>query len=475
MMPSISACLTTGGSDNVVKKVMNIRKIEGLATLLESLSLQHSAGSERIDVFPWTAYWAVPSEEIGFHYVPGRCQYGTLRRLILQNLTTQGHMATDHLADVMALIFVLIPKSNNVIDDLEKFLSSLVDADVSQYYFMPASPLLKIMHSEQTTQELVGFFGHGPFHYEPFAGELVERVKYRLERLGQLNETMELDLKRLFGHIALYREPRSTKVLDFSRLGFTGRQPPSVVNVIQYYFDDLSGELFERFWQEHLESQYWLVAAGADLLDRTSLQGLTGTTWLTLFWGFDVLSANGMLSLITEDNYANNVVSMKIYSFGEKLLKARQQFRSELGEVASKANVISPSLWNFVRLVSRSRELENRNYIEESFTLLMVALESLLSARDAIADTLSRRAGALVAVSSNIPYAVAVKSTLKLYDTRSRFVHQGEPISIEFLRSLQTVCKTVFFAVFRSQNLSTDGREWQAKWFNPRRSPQKRP
>ncbi len=301
----------------------------------------------------------------------------------------------------------------------------------------------------------------------PLAGEFLEKIKYRLRRLGQLNVALEKEIQESHGSIVLYREPYTTKVVDFSRLGFKGHQPTLVENTVQYYFDDISGELFEQFWKQHLESQYYFAAAGSDLLDRTSLQGLPGTKWLTIFWGFDLLTANGMFSLITEDNYSNSVLSLKVHSMRDSQSKAADKFRNELGDLAPKATSLFPSLWNFARLVARSRELQNRKYYEESFTLLMVALESLLSARDAITDTLSRRAGALLAISANLPFAEAVKSVLKLYDARSRFVHQGEPIPSDALASLQDVCTVVFFSALRSQCRWTDSdwREWHQRWF----------
>lgn len=128
-----------------------------------------------------------------------------------------------------------------------------------------------------------------------------------------------------------------------------------------------------------------------------------------------------------------------------------------------------PSVLNFARLVSRSRELLNRRYIEESFTLLMVALESLaVSEGEAIADSLSQRVGALLAISENIPFGDAVKAVHKLYDNRSRFVHQGDVISRESLNRLQDICRTSFFFACRSQSRceAADRGRWQQKWFS---------
>ena len=115
--------------------------------------------------------------------------------------------------------------------------------------------------------------------------------------------------------------------------------------------------------------------------------------------------------------------------------------------------------------MARSRELENRGYVDESFTLLMIAMESLLAERDSISTTLSRRAGALLAVSEDKHFEDSVKSVLKLYEARSRFVHQGETITPDSLKALQEVCRTVFFAAWRSQARFTEGDEkWKGKW-----------
>ncbi len=132
---------------------------------------------------------------------------------------------------------------------------------------------------------------------------------------------------------------------------------------------------------------------------------------------------------------------------------------------------VFPSLRNFSRLVARSRELQNRSYIEESFTLLMVAMESLLVEGESISRTLSRRAGAILAISQSKNFDAAVKSVLKLYDARSKFVHQGEAITSESLRTLQEVCRAVFFAAYRSQVRSTRQTDhadnvWRTKWAN---------
>jgi Apea-like HEPN len=123
---------------------------------------------------------------------------------------------------------------------------------------------------------------------------------------------------------------------------------------------------------------------------------------------------------------------------------------------------------NYARLVARSRELQNKGYIEESFTLLMVAMESLLAGRDSISDTLSRRAGALWALGEDKSFEECFKSFQKLYDARSRFVHEGGAIDGDALSKLQEIGRIVFFAAYRSRTrcAEDDEAKWKVKWAN---------
>lgn len=446
---------------------MQIRKVEGLESLLQSLSVDEGSGKIRHVVYPWHEDSKVLDQDIGFWYSPERCQYSTLRRLILEEFGRTGHPSSDRLADGLVLAFVLMPKTRDVLTEFERVLGSFTPADVSQFVFIPASAVLKYMRVGQPREdELIGFFGHGPFRYAPLAGDLMEKIKYRFERIGV--GALLPGFEKFFGNIAVYREPQSTKVIDFTGLGFKGHQSLEVVNLMQYYFDDLSGVLFEDFWQKHLESQYFSVAAGAALLDRASLEALPGTAWLSVFWGFDLLAGKGTISLITETRRYEGTLALRVRSFGAELAEAKQRMELELTEQLGPGPYrIYPSLHNFARLVARSRELESRGYVEESFTLLMVAMESLLAERDSISTTLSRRAGALLSVSEDKHFEDSVKSVEKLYDARSRFVHQGEAIPPDSLKALKELCRTVFFAASRSQARFTEGDEnnWKSKWF----------
>jgi hypothetical protein len=369
---------------------------------------------------------------------------------------------TDRLADTLILIFLLMPREGEVTLDFERLTKGFADVDVTQFLFLPTSALMTYPKTNESPQhDIIGFFGHGAFQYEPFAGDLFERVTYRFGRLG-LTSLVE-NLKKIFGCLALHREKVRTKVIDFDQLGFTGHQSPDIATLMQYYFDDVSAALFEQFWKAHLESQYVTAAAGADLLDRAFLESLHGTSWLSIYWGLNILGVNGIISWITEETHLKANLALRVYSLGNELSRAEERMQAELGSGPYRK---TSSLLNFARLVARARELQNKSYVEESFTLLMVAIESLVAGRDSISDTLSRRVGALWAISADKSFQDCFKDVQRLYDSRSRFVHEGGAINVEALSVLQELCRLVFFAAYRSQARFVDYDEikWKARW-----------
>ena len=250
--------------------------------------------------------------------------------------------------------------------------------------------------------------------------------------------------------------------------------PPFYLRQGQFFVQVLgsitvSQALFELFWQEHSETQFLGVASGAPLLDRASVESLPGTGWLSIFWGFDLLRAKGMISMITEERHRKDSVALRVYSLRGQLRTAKQRLETEItNEFGLGPHDVCASLLNFSRLVARASEMEHRDYTEESFTLLMVAMESLLSEKESIAVTLSRRAGAIHAVSSGEPFADVVKQISKLYDARSKFVHEGGPVKRESLEELQELARQVFFTAYRSQTQFLDSGgvrdDWKPKW-----------
>jgi hypothetical protein len=61
-----------------------------------------------------------------------------------------------------------------------------------------------------------------------------------------------------------------------------------------------------------------------------------------------------------------------------------------------------------------------------------------------------------------------VKYIAKLYNARSRFVHQGDVIASDDLSALEQLARTVFFAAYRSQARAvaagTTSEAWHRQW-----------
>jgi len=100
----------------------------------------------------------------------------------------------------------------------------------------------------------------------------------------------------------------------------------------------------------------------------------------------------------------------------------------------------------------------------EGFLRFVIALELLLSDRYAIGASVTRRAAVLTHRGESEPFEARLRSITRLYERRSRFVHQGEPVPVDALTEATTLCEEVAYCLLRLAKAGSAA-EWSAeKW-----------
>jgi hypothetical protein len=154
---------------------------------------------------------------------------------------------------------------------------------------------------------------------------------------------------------------------------------------------------------------------------------------------------------------------MAVYEFGRQLAKAKSKLSHEVLPAQRERPLrYFDSLDQFTRLITRSRGLEYQGYLDESYALLMIGLESLLGEKASIVAAVSRRVGALIALAGGKPFEDTLRDISSRYDARSKFVHEGQPIAVVALEQLKEACSIVFFSILRSQTQWIDRGDGQA-------------
>jgi hypothetical protein len=112
----------------------------------------------------------------------------------------------------------------------------------------------------------------------------------------------------------------------------------------------------------------------------------------------------------------------------------------------------------------RADELRNSGQVSEALLHFIMAVESVLSSRQQTTDAVTNRSAAVGMLLAGGDYVVLLKNAAKLYDARSRYVHQGEHVSDELLepaRELVGQVAQVLLALARVGNLSQQ--DWLKK------------
>ena len=98
-----------------------------------------------------------------------------------------------------------------------------------------------------------------------------------------------------------------------------------------------------------------------------------------------------------------------------------------------------------------------------SFALLLRWNCSCLIAY-AIGASVTRRAAVLTHSGESEPFEARLRSITRLYERRSRFVHQGEPVPVDALTEAPTLCEEVAYCLLRLAKAGSAA-EWSAeKW-----------
>ncbi len=453
---------------------MDLKKIKGLADLLRSLTATMPTDVERFtsflayDSFAYEKHSVKERDDIYVWYDSQYVgQFSTLQeQVIAPQLKEAGHPASAKFIAAVILTYVVMRRRLDAVDDLQGLLKSFTAADVSQFFIMPCPSFVDIYPRKDAKREteIIGPFQIGPFRHGPFAGKVLDQVKYRLTRAGLAR--MIPDIEKRTARFSISREPRSIKVLDFDALGIAGRSEVEVT-LSNNYFDDLSFACFDEFWSEHLESQIHHVAAGADILDRSTLESIQGGTWLSIFLGFTCQDRGGTASFLWEESHLVGKVTLKLLHYAEHSEKHNRlistEIRQPLGEGPYR---LVQSVQNLARAMTYSRELALRDYADEEFLLLIEGMESLVGEKGNLQNSVARRIGAILALAENAPFDRMNKEIKDLYNERSKFVHENVRIDRESLPRTEQKCRIVYFAAFRSQaaTLNAHPDNWKNRW-----------
>jgi hypothetical protein len=247
---------------------------------------------------------------------------------------------------------------------------------------------------------------------------------------------------------------------EFGASLFTDRASKALWNrMAEAHFYFVSLAYFEEFWQQFIEQQELQVAAGSPFRGDRELRlmpSLSVSVYMNIGkrWGF--VGPHGASHLTMNFGGVDKGVSET-----SKRLKNEFDFDSYCGDE------LHQTIKTYARFLSTAKRHLIDQRPAEAHLHFVIALDLLFGDRDSLTRNITKRVAALVYLKLGLAFPDAVKMVAKIYDARSKYVHQGETAGMTDIKMVQTICGEILYCLMRLQRNSSNKRpgiinEWRA-------------
>ena len=348
--------------------------------------------------------------------------------------------------------------------------SQVVDADVNQFFLFPQLAL-------STYRVDIGPFSIGPF--------APARLAYMSRKAGSdFYDRYEENLRNI--PFSVERKPRSVRLVYLHKMvGPNGQwisQSKSLVPTLTYlvdeYFAILSGLHFAEFFAELNTVQEVPMALGSGWFDLNKMREVLGFHQISVYLkigGDTVGFVSPAAALVMGINLGGGHIGMPIT---EKYL-----YRN-FGFVGFTDCEIHRSLQSFCHFLALAAQHRSAGRGSEAFLHNVIGLDLLLGEEGSSTNSVSTRSAALVfraiipkgiseckelddsmtpdssalgemahdaALKTTQDYSLVVKDLQRIYNARSKYVHEGKQPDSSLLPLAEKICREVAFCLFRLQ------------------------
>jgi hypothetical protein len=217
----------------------------------------------------------------------------------------------------------------------------------------------------------------------------------------------------------------------------------------------MAAAYFDDFWEALMEDQHLVIACGSSFLDERHLRNVQFAESVSVF-----LNINGSWGHVAPDSMSGYMVNFA--SLDELIPRAIKKLGQEFGIM--QVVDLPPPLKNYALFLSKANRYVEDGFRDEAFVHYVIALELLFGERTRTNESVSRRAAALVFRPFSLSIVAAEKKVGKLYDARSRYVHEGAAIDPKLLVDVKGVCEQVLWALLRCLALRGRGEDLMRAW-----------
>ena len=347
-------------------------------------------------------------------------------------LRNAGHKSADAVIGAILVLYLLHPQRiARPTALLNEFLSQIAPCELAQLFILAHQPVP----------------GFQDFRIGAFSiGELRWRSLRNLSRNAG-SDYFSRYKEELIGRFAIERDLTRGVAINWNALRPDYKNIFSDVRTaeqwnrgIEVYYGSLGVEYFEEFWGTFMNSQDLAIASGAPFLDQRQLRLTPFANPVTIF-----LATNGTWGFVSPQFNGGFVIDFA--KVDRRIPRTLENLKNDFGLDANAP--LAPPLKEYVHFVSKARRYFIDGLFDEAFLHYVIALELLFGERRGTTDAISSRVACLIFTPLKLALRDAEQRLNKIYDARSRYVHQGEAIDRGLLTDLTEVCDEVLWALLR--------------------------
>jgi hypothetical protein len=386
-----------------------------------------------------------------FRDVDSALDISAIVKKISHELEESGHPANEGIAlCVMGLAAIATEPSETVLDKLCEILErKIFPADASQFVLLPTT-------ASEDWRFQVGDFEFGIVN--------VDRIVYRSTKAG--SDYGERYRELLSNRYGIERQVFKTKVIDWDGLVRTVdwaiREPLKKaisVRLIESYFDLISRELFENFWEQLEAEQDLPVAAGAPVIQVKNLRKLFLQDLVTIFLNYGNAGRGWVAPL------RNGTIEIDLGNSDKKYPEVGKRLQEMSFDGFSNGPMGKASKL-FCRMVHRAKQHLAENRQDEACLHFVIALDTLFGERNKSNETVIRRAAVATHGAAGKELVKQMKHIESLYDKRSRYVHGGLQVGVSEAEQAEKLTLESFWCLVRaSRSVKFQGENGLNEWF----------
>jgi hypothetical protein len=283
---------------------------------------------------------------------------------------------------------------------------------------------------------------YGPIKVEPFDPT---KLEYWARRGGAQWPIPPNDLR---GHVAFIGQLRGITLIDTDRLPGIERLlknwSDNAKRLVDPYFQSVADVLLDQLKATTTERLSLVEAAGIAAFDLSAL-----TNWsygIHLFtWTSSRAGSAGCWAIFHSPGLVLNIPPAGIWQH------AREWLLSEFGvdTLSGRDRPIDLAAQTFARLMQDARAHKGGGRVREAFLYFVIALDHLLGEDGRSVSTVADRASVVTHRIRSKTFADEVACVRRIYDARSRLVHNGSPVTLEDLSEADALACGVLWAITR--------------------------